>query len=59
MKDLINMIKECKQALVYVKGHIKANPTSTDASHWVGVKKRLEEKIERLEECIHNGEFNE
>jgi uncharacterized protein YqgV (UPF0045/DUF77 family) len=58
MQEIIDMIKECRQALVYVKGHIKANPTSTDASHWVGVKKRLEEKIERLEECLHNGEYN-
>lgn len=53
------MLRDCKQALTYVKGHIKANSTSTDIGHWVGVKKRLEEKIERLEECIHNGEFNE
>lgn len=59
MKDLIDMLTECRQALIYVKGHIRSNPSSTDAQHWIGVKKRLEEKIERLEECIHNGEFHE
>tara|TARA_R100000951_G_scaffold98602_1_gene88629 strand:+ start:7042 stop:7221 length:180 start_codon:yes stop_codon:yes gene_type:complete len=59
MKDLSDMLAECRNALIYVKGHINGNKVSADINHWVGVKKRLEEKIDRLEECIKNGEYYE
>lgn len=58
MQELIDMLKDCKQALNYVNGHINANTSSTDIQHWIGVRKRLKDKIKYLEECIHNGEFD-
>ena len=53
------MLKECRHALNYINGHIDGNPSSTDIQHWIGVRKRLRERIKYLEECIYNGEFDE
>ena len=57
--ELVQMIRDYKDAISYVDNHIKENPTSCDTQLWTNALHRLRNRLAELEECLHLGEYNE
>ena len=58
-EELFYMIRDYQDAIRYVDGHIKENPTSTDAQLWTNALHRLRKRLAELQECLNLGEYDE
>ena len=58
-EDLIDMIRDHKDAIKLIDAHIQLNPTTTDLQMWTNQLHKLRKRLEELEECMHLGEYDE
>tara|TARA_Y100000114_G_C11759698_1_gene328861 strand:- start:2057 stop:2242 length:186 start_codon:yes stop_codon:yes gene_type:complete len=58
-KELLNMIRDHKDAIKLIDAHIQLNPSSTDLQMWTNQLYKLRKRVEELEECMYLGEYDE
>ena len=58
-EDLIDMIRDYKDAIKLVKNHLELIPVSSDVTMWVNELYNLKKRLAELEECLHLGEYDE
>tara|TARA_S200000501_G_scaffold364688_1_gene397182 strand:- start:37 stop:222 length:186 start_codon:yes stop_codon:yes gene_type:complete len=58
-QELMDMIRDYKDAIKLVSAHINLNPTSADIQMWTNQLHRLRKRLVELEECMYLGEYDE
>lgn len=58
-KELVQMIRDYKDAITLVKNHLELNPVSCDVQMWANELHKLKNRLTELEECLHLGEYDE
>ena len=58
-EELVEMIKDYKDAIKLVDNHLQLNPVSSDVRMWTNSLHRLKKRLAELEECLHLGEYDE
>ena len=57
--ELVQMIRDYKDAITLVKNHLELNPVSCDVQMWANELHNLKNRLAELEECLHLGEYDE
>ena len=58
-EDLMHMINDHRDAIKYITAHMELNPTSSHLHMWKKALRKLNKRVEELEECLHLGEYDE
>lgn len=58
-EELVEMIRDYKDAIKLVKNHLELNPVSCDVQMWANELRKLNNRLTELEECLHLGEYDE